>query len=115
MTDAHLTTSEIAQFRVAKRKFVLAIAAVWSYFILLAVAKHFIDLDKYAWVVMPGIFALTINVIVRSWSYKCPRCKKPPTIQRLSFGNEVSLSGALAINPKKCPNCKVKFFTANDQ
>jgi len=114
MTDAYLTPCEMAKFSAARRKFLLANAAVAIYSILLVVASHFVDLNEYLWEILPGVFALTINVIVRSWPYKCPRCNKPPTVQRLSFGDEVSASGAIAINPKKCTNCKVNFSTTND-
>ena len=108
-----LTSSEQEKFEAARQKFLYAIAIAITLTLFLAAAGQFIELDDYLWLVVPAIFAAVINVIVRSWPYKCPRCNKPPMAERISWGEGVSYSSYVALKPRKCSNCGTHLVPQN--
>ena len=114
-SDEYLSPTEKARFEAGRKKFLTAVALVAALCVTLSVISHFMLLDDYSWIVLPALFAAIINVIVRSWSYKCPRCKKAPAAKRISFGEEVSYSSAIALMPKQCSHCGVHFKDFNEK
>lgn len=114
-SDEYLNPTEKARFEAGRSKFLAAVALVAALSVTLFVLSHFVLLDEYIWMILLAVFAATINVIVRSWFYKCPRCNKVPTAKRISFGGDVSYSSAIALMPKQCSHCGVHFKDSNEK
>ncbi|RZI56114.1 MAG: hypothetical protein EOP14_05985 [Pseudomonas sp.] len=72
-TSDYLTPIEQEKFDLARKNFLLAAAIAMTFCLLLLLATHLVDLNNHLWIVVPGIFIVTINVIVRP-NLRCSAC-----------------------------------------
>ena len=113
--DQCLSAAEQDAFDRARRRVVIAFGGIFLLCVALVIAGSYIDLNDYAWWVLALFFFSVINAIFASWRYKCPRCGKTPSTKRLSFGDDVQYSGAVAFFPKVCGGCGVSFRRPADE
>lgn len=107
--EGGLTPSQLHAFERSRKRVIIAFGWTGLLGLLLFIADSHVDLNDYMWWILALIFPSVINAIWASWRYKCPRCGRTPSTKRLSFGDDVQYSGAVAFFPKACSECGVSF------
>ena len=108
-----LTEAEHRKFasrRIAMTRGLVALFVLPVVLALNAKLLHFEIRGAAVAIIFAYAFGVGLWTMVQMFRFKCPRCGTTPMAKRLSFGGGVVESSSfVALSPKQCQKCGVKF------
>jgi hypothetical protein len=105
-----LTREQSALYRKAHRHLLLGISVALLYCAGIVILGEFVPIERFGPLIGVGVFLVTGIVILVMLRYRCPACGQVPRARVWSLGGgEVAYSSMVALFPKKCSSCGVRF------
>jgi len=105
-----LSRIEYEKFQALRKRVILSGCFGFGFSVVIAIMVNVLHVEPNFGVLAVGSFISVIWILLQMFKYKCPRCGAMPMTTRPSFSpEEVTVTGFVALFPKKCHKCGVLF------
>lgn len=110
-----LTRDQSDSYRKAHRHLLIGISVALLYCAGIVIVGKFVSIERFGPLIGVGVFLVTGIVIWVMLRYRCPACGQVPRARVWSFwSGEVAYSSMVALFPKRCSSCGVRFAVRNE-
>lgn len=110
-----LSVDQYHEFRLRRNRVLIGLFGAFVWVAAAVLPQVLFGYKPSFFMIATPFFLLTVWLIIQLLRFKCPVCETVPMVTRPSFGTgEVAVTGFVALFPKKCLKCGVRFALSRE-